>query len=217
MHHKGHNGVVLFGNVSHGIGLAGLQRERLQLSRKLKVTWPVLTAQFGAKWQITAGLVRSRARRMCVYVCLGAAADRWRLPETSWVLTPLYRRVPLFSPCLLFTRTHMHSQNWSPHESTALCLLRLQDKDIKTYTLLISDIQAVLPFKAKATGADETKMDMAAVMLHSRLFISIHSPSPPRQLHSLTLALCINLIQKLIKSSKDKCTQSWVSWNNVRT
>lgn len=63
-------------------------------------------------------------------------------------------------------------------------------------------MQAGVPFKAKGTGADETKMDTAAVaMLHEATGdkqetspVPVYSySSAPCQQHSLTLALYIYL------------------------
>lgn len=158
---------------------------------------------------------------MCVRVCLGAAADRWRLLEAGGVLTPLYRRVPLFSPCLHFTpcaHTHTHTQS---HTFPASAWLhrplppappgqRHQDTNTHTSNLWHASRRALQSQKKWSRwdkdGSVSSMLQTATGDPKVTQPITVYTYSSPScQPHSSTLALStclLDVVEKVVKLTR---------------
>lgn len=134
MHRRGHDGALLSAGVCRGIGLAGLQREGLPSSQKLKVT---------------------QRRRPS-----SPPDDKSRLVGFG----PWARRNRRVCRSTVERQTEAARSYWSSYSiiQTSASIPSLSTHTRHTHTPLISDMQADMPFKGRASGADERTMCTAA-------------------------------------------------------
>lgn len=77
----------------------------------------------------------------------------------------------LYSIPVSASHTHTHAPRvevrTTPTPSASPASRKKRHQDTNTHTPLMSDMQAFVPFRAEGSGADETKMDTAAVLQHA--------------------------------------------------